>query len=108
MNNGFWVANFYHTLQPKHNHETIFFSCACFGPLEAITYGINAEGKLYQEHTYPNDFDESDLQSHIEYLQKEDMLAILEQEIKICQSENQTQFIPRLQQIQKNIQHFKP
>ncbi len=106
MNDGFWVANFYHQLQPKHDNEKLFFSCLCFGPLEAITYGIDTEGKLYQKHTYPNNFDENDLQCHIRYLQKEDMLAILEQEIKICHSENQTQFISRLQQIQKNLQPY--
>lgn len=103
---GFWTANFYHNhaTQPKQEHKTIFFSCSCFGPLENLTYGICDDGTYYCEHTASNDFDESDLQCEIQYLQKQEMLKILEQEIKLCKTYHKTQFLPRLQEIQQEIQ----
>lgn len=103
---GFWVANFYHTypMQVQPNGNMIYVSRSCFGPLEHMAYGMDTSGRYYCEHTYPLAFDETDLQSDIIYLQKQEMLAILTQEMAFCKAQKQKTLCNRLQQIQQEIQ----
>ncbi len=103
---GFWVANFYHTypMQVQPNGNTVYVSRSCFGPLEHIAYGMDTSGRYYCAHTYPLAFDETDLQCDIIYLQKQEILSILTEEMAICQAQKQETFHNHLQQIKQGIQ----
>lgn len=85
--NGIWIKNFYHCMPakiPNENGERPIIRYHCFGPIEALEYGITQNGDYYLKYTYAL-LGEDELECDYQIISGEKMLAAVNQEILLCE-----------------------
>lgn len=91
------MGKFYYEI-PNFKYDTngnmVIIKKLCFGPIEAIIYGITQDKKFYFDWTYPEFYpSDSELEQEYRFITKEEILEAIKIEISICEKEGETELV---------------